>query len=89
MALIIDPTSFTETALRERLTLLRDELSKLSAMLAKAPPTLPNPWALETLKSQLESSITLADGVLGLGDASKKLLAEVANELYESGNVAP
>jgi hypothetical protein len=89
MPLIIDPSKWTETQLKEQALRLCDGLVELSTHLARPPVPPANPWAWESCISLIRESTELAAYLLARARSEKVLLAHVTNQLYEVGASIP
>lgn len=86
MPLLSDATSLTESQALAVRRQLRDEFAGIIRMTELAPPSIPNPWAVETSARMARAAITLADPLLAEPSPSPERLTAAINLLYEARN---
>jgi hypothetical protein len=86
MPLILEVDNWSEERLTRLLRELREELMRVESSLSKAPPSLPNPWAIDLAMRTANDAIDLAGTVLAQPHSSTELLARVVNQIYEVRN---
>lgn len=86
MSLISDATPLTNPQAVAVLRQLRDEFAGVLRMAEGAPPSIQNPWAVETSARMARAAIALADALLSEPGPSPERLTAAINLLYEARN---